>query len=341
MKLFTKLFIIAKSRLIVKRAYKRLFQSHLTIKIVNTSKENDEIHVVCKSIMLVNIFVYCFNAWQQMLLNFDMLRWRNTFRIYFFVVSNEFTRLNISQKKVIREFSLIEIISHVFVIENQWRKRVDVKIEKWRIIMSFVCFEHFDLKQFLEFVQNFMMKKLIRIDKFNDDEETFSNLIDDDVKCFVDCLFYRQYQLFCRHLWQHHFINTLFSKHDWKRWAFMFENDDFEIYESITRKYVVKNIHEIIEKSNKHLLQIRKILDSIKNRYYDLMKYMIEWKTKNRALQFRIWINHFNRFVDFIRRQNVKKILLNLQIEKEINLCICVYSKRRRRREIDSEKKKS
>ena len=56
----------------------------------------------------------------------------------------------------------------------------------------------------------------------------------------------------------------------------MFENDDLEIYESITKEYVVKNIHEIIEKSDKHLLQIRKILDFIKNRYYDLMKYMIE-----------------------------------------------------------------
>lgn len=55
----------------------------------------------------------------------------------------------------------------------------------------------------------------------------------------------------------------------------MFENDKFEIYELITKKYIVKNIYNAIEVLNKHLLKIRKILDSIKNRYYEIAKYTI------------------------------------------------------------------
>jgi len=52
----------------------------------------------------------------------------------------------------------------------------------------------------------------------------------------------------------------------------MFENDKFEIYESITKKYVIKDIHETIEASNKHLLKIHEILDLIKDRYYEIAK---------------------------------------------------------------------
>ena len=52
----------------------------------------------------------------------------------------------------------------------------------------------------------------------------------------------------------------------------MFEDEDFEIYESITKKYIVKNIHDVIETSNKHLLKMREILDHIKNRYYEIVE---------------------------------------------------------------------
>ncbi len=52
----------------------------------------------------------------------------------------------------------------------------------------------------------------------------------------------------------------------------MFKNDKFEIYKSITKKYVIKNIHKIIETFDKHLLKIREILDLIKNCYYKIAK---------------------------------------------------------------------
>ncbi len=52
----------------------------------------------------------------------------------------------------------------------------------------------------------------------------------------------------------------------------MFKDGDFEIYESITKKYAVKNIHDVIEAFNKRLLKVRKILNQIKNRYYDIAK---------------------------------------------------------------------
>ena len=51
----------------------------------------------------------------------------------------------------------------------------------------------------------------------------------DDLSC--RCLFYRQYQLPCSHLWQYHFMSNAFSDSDWERWTYMFEEGGFEIYE--------------------------------------------------------------------------------------------------------------
>ncbi len=52
----------------------------------------------------------------------------------------------------------------------------------------------------------------------------------------------------------------------------MFKDDDFKIYELITKKYAVKNIYDVIKTFNKRLLKIRKIFNQIKNRYYDIVK---------------------------------------------------------------------
>ena len=50
----------------------------------------------------------------------------------------------------------------------------------------------------------------------------------------------------------------------------MFENNEYEIYENTTKKYVTKEIYEIIEIFDKILLKIREILNIIKKRYYEM-----------------------------------------------------------------------
>ena len=66
--------------------------------------------------------------------------------------------------------------------------------------MTIECVKYFDLKKFFEFVQQLMTNELILINDVNRRSEKSFFLIDDDVACSVDCLFYRQYQFFCRHL---------------------------------------------------------------------------------------------------------------------------------------------
>lgn len=89
-----------------------------------------------------------------------------------------------------------------------------------------------------------------------DAEASLTKKIDDDIVFSVDCMFYRQYQLLCKHMWQYHLIYDVFTLHDWDRWIFMFENGEFEIYESITKEYVIKDVHEAIGAPDKRLLEI-------------------------------------------------------------------------------------
>lgn len=50
----------------------------------------------------------------------------------------------------------------------------------------------------------------------------------------------------------------------------MFEEEGFEIYESTTKKYVIKDIYEEPNGPSKHMLEVREVLDEIKTKFYEL-----------------------------------------------------------------------
>lgn len=54
----------------------------------------------------------------------------------------------------------------------------------------------------------------------------------------------------------------------------MFEDSDFEIYESTTKTYAINEIHEIIESFSKHVLKMKKVLNNIKVRFYEIAETM-------------------------------------------------------------------
>ena len=168
--------------------------------------------------------------------------------------------------------------------------------------------------------------------------------LNDDIVCIVlnDCLFWRKYQLFCKHIWQIHvFVDVIIIKH-WIRFAWMFDDDDFEIYENITTKYVNKNMNNVIERSNKHLLKIRKIFDSIKNRYYEIAKYMKRHALDERHVFIQKWIDKFRLLTRSIRQQKMKQIINEIAFENDefIDDEIIFRERRRRHYEIDNENEK-
>ena len=62
----------------------------------------------------------------------------------------------------------------------------------------------------------------------------------------------------------------------------MFENDEFEIYESIIKTYAINEIHDVIENFNKQQLNMRKILEDIKIRFFQLQNLIAEFDAKQK-----------------------------------------------------------
>ena len=53
---------------------------------------------------------------------------------------------------------------------------------------------------------------------------------------------------------------------------YIFEKKDFEIYEFIIMKYVIKNIYKKSNDLNKYIFKIREIFNKIKTKFYELKK---------------------------------------------------------------------
>ena len=51
----------------------------------------------------------------------------------------------------------------------------------------------------------------------------------------------------------------------------MFENNDFEIYETSIKLKIER--YEKIEKADRHMLQMKKILNAIKEKYYEIAEH--------------------------------------------------------------------
>lgn len=54
----------------------------------------------------------------------------------------------------------------------------------------------------------------------------------------------------------------------------MFKDSDFKIYELTTKIYAINEIHEIINGFSKHVLKMRKMLNNIKIKFYEIIEKM-------------------------------------------------------------------
>ena len=239
------------------------------------------------------------------------------------------------------QFSLTKIVRHVNHIDNQWRQRVQKTISKFRITKTSWCFSWFQLIRFFDFVQQFMNEKLKRTDKIIENEKNVFD-VKNKIVCFVDndCLFYRQYQFSCRHIWHQNILFDCVKDENWNRFAFDFDEKKFEIYEIINKKWISENVHDVIENFNRHLLKMRKIFDDIKNKYYELCENMTNWFSKKRFLILNRWLNQLSSFIDFIRQKRTQTTILKLH-KKTTKLLEKKLIFRKRRRNIDDEKKKT
>lgn len=107
-------------------------------------------------------------------------------------------------------------------------------------------------------------------------------------------------------LWDYYIILLLFSNIDWARWAALFEDKNFEIYQAITKTYIKNKICNIIEKLDWDLLIICKILDHVKTYYYEIQNIWQNRKKKKKIYILRnslleyVYVSHFGQYILYI-----------------------------------------
>lgn len=126
----------------------------------------------------------------------------------------------------------------------------------------------------------------------------------DDLSCH--CLFYRQYQLPCSHLWRLHIERNAFGEGDWERWSYMFEEGGFEIYESTIKEYAAKDICKEPNGPSKDMLKLCERLEEIKRGLYELEE-NTSWDDNDRTRFSASYVNMFFKATEHICHQGVQK----------------------------------
>lgn len=180
-------------------------------------------------------------------------------------------------------FSLAGAATHVIQIKDQWENRARSEEANFRTTMTPECQECPHLRKFPYPVQILIVDQWKLAAKSLADGDEPAGELPDELTCPVDYLFWRQYQLPCRHLWHYNIIFDAFQEVNWTVWVKMFEDSGFEVYETSTR--LDYDYHEEVERSDRHMLQMRGVLDAIKDKYYEIAEHTANWTAKERNLQ--------------------------------------------------------
>lgn len=226
-------------------------------------------------------------------------------------------------------------MKHTLAIGGQWRERALTAATKWRTTKVPECIEHPHLALFPGPVQQLLVDELQQAVTANWNGEEPPPL-GDEIVCSVPngCLFWRKFQLPCKHIWQIHLSVDVITKEDWERFAFQFEDGGFEIYESATRDHVGGDIMEdAIGRPDRHLLDVREVLDSIKERYYEIAEYMERNAPDERFAFIQGWVDRLRLLTGPIRQQGVEQAVNEIAIEDgELTDGEVIPRKRRRER---------
>lgn len=84
-------------------------------------------------------------------------------------------------------------------------------------------------------------------------------------------------------MWHYNIVFDAFQQSNWVTWAEIFEDSGFEIYETSASLEVER--HEEIEGADRHMLQIKEVLDAIKEKYYEIVEHTTDWTAEERNPQ--------------------------------------------------------
>ena len=143
--------------------------------------------------------------------------------------------------------------------------------------------------------------------------EPFELDIDEETgESSCDCVFFRSYNLSCRHFWQQEILyRNLLTSDMWARYGFMWEDCGFEIYESIGTEYIANDLDKEIGAPEQRRLKVWKVLESLRTWYYSLEKDIetqgVELDVRDGVI--RLWIRGLAGFMSTMGSKDVEDLM--------------------------------
>ena len=110
-------------------------------------------------------------------------------------------------------------------------------------------------------------------------------------------------------------MSGVITSRDWTRWASIFGDSGFEIYETTTKSYAIKEIHGIIGGPAKHMLETREVLDDIKTWFFELDELTLDFTPEQKDRYLMLWVQNLKKMTGRIRKTAAKDALKQLQEE--------------------------
>lgn len=228
--------------------------------------------------------------------------------------------------------------NHVLRIGDQWENRACKEEASFRTTVMAEAKDYPQLREFPYPVQKLIVQQYKEAVQIIENGDEPAGEMPDELICPISCLFYRQYQLPCKHLWHYNILFDSFHDDDWTRWAELFEDGGFEVYETTGKVHVDDGNHDVMEGPDRHMLEVREVLDHVKDKYYEMAEYTAEWTAEEQNPIIERWISWLGKLTGPIRKQGVEAALKELEGEAEMDEADGKsLTRRKRRRVIDDE----
>jgi hypothetical protein len=206
-------------------------------------------------------------------------------------------------KKDMPKWSLRGIADRIVEKVLEWMERAREKEGDFRTKYVTDFAELPMLRRFPYPVQQLILKELRVLEDEEDGDLVPLSNVGDETLC--TCLFYRKWQLPCRHiLKQEKLFGGILTDEYWYNWHRKWEESGFELYEGMTPNYMTSADNEIGAPVRRKL-EVREVLDSLLNRYYELEASTVVWPADIQDEAIRSWTKALDVITGSLRKEAV------------------------------------
>lgn len=108
-------------------------------------------------------------------------------------------------------------------------------------------------------------------------------------------------------------MNSVITSYDWIRLASVFGDSGFEIYETTTKTYDIKDVYNVIGGPARHILETREVLDDIITRSFELDELTVGFTPEQKDRSLMLWEQNLKKITGQIRKTAATDALKKLQ----------------------------